>query len=351
VNEKTLELFEKNYKNEGMCKNLPSFIKSFTKTFKKDNTEKVIRYYPWAVVERIFRMQGGEIIVENWVKEIEVVGEELLPNEEGEFVPQEKTSKALFIELKATWNGEELHEVYPIFDNQSSKIIKTPSAMNLNTSRQRGSVRLIARISGIGLDIFEQQDSQFEGEGTPESDGERIVIKEKKESKESPQEEAPQPPEKKFPEKPKSKKTNKTTKEKRENDKKKQQEAMEEITKKDEDEYEDEDALEVKEADSFNKKEEEKTGSDFLKSIIEGAEVEPPVEKIEEEAKDFKEKTFGKDTQEYADLLLEVRKTIRNGHLQKVAKGYVSNYGKELLSQLTYDELSEIKDNLEADMK
>ena len=80
------------------------------------------------------------------------------------FSPKEEENNALFIHLQATWQGETLDEYYPIFDNQTSKIIRLPDAQDLNTARQRGMVRLIARISGIGLTIFEQTDDQFNKE-------------------------------------------------------------------------------------------------------------------------------------------------------------------------------------------
>ena len=84
---------------------------------------------------------------------------------------QDINTGALFIHLHALWQGVEEDEFYPLFDSQNAKIIKTPTALDLNTARQRGMVRLIARISGIGLDIFEQQDTQFDDD-TPEALGE-----------------------------------------------------------------------------------------------------------------------------------------------------------------------------------
>lgn len=162
MDDKIIKLFNENYQNKGLCENLPKFAKKIIKIFKKTNQEKTILYYPWAVVERIFRLQGGKVEVLDWAKKVEFVGSDYAPNEQGELVMTEQSNRALFLHLKATWQGEEEEEFYPIFDNQNAKIIKTPDALDLNTARQRGMVRLIARLSGIGLDIFEQQEGQFD---------------------------------------------------------------------------------------------------------------------------------------------------------------------------------------------
>ena len=57
---KAKELFLQNYLNKGECEGLMSFAKNFDKDF-KSGTKKKISYLPWAIVERIFRLQGGKI--------------------------------------------------------------------------------------------------------------------------------------------------------------------------------------------------------------------------------------------------------------------------------------------------
>ena len=154
---KAKELFLKNYSNQGDCEGLMGFAKNFDKDF-KSGTKKKISYLPWAIVERIFRLQGGKVEIVSWNLEIPFKATLTMPNENGEIITAEKTSNALFLHLKGTWQGEELEEFYPIFDNQTARTILLPDAQDLNTARQRGSVRLIARLAGIGLSIFEQQD-------------------------------------------------------------------------------------------------------------------------------------------------------------------------------------------------
>lgn len=269
------KLFLQNYNNEGDCAQLENYVKKIEKEFKKTGQVKVIRYYPWAVIERIFRSQGGKVEVVNWSMKVELQGKDLLPNENGELVLQQTTSTALFIHLKGTWQGQEEHEYYPIFDNQSAKIIKLPDALDLNTAKQRGMVRLIARLSGIGLDIFEQQEGQFEEEK------EENVINIKPKSKFIKTEVEPQ--------------TNNA--------------AFEQLIKGD---------------------------------VISQTKVptpQPPKPSVIETIAS----SFNNDTQEYADLLLEVRKVIREKNAQPKAKEFLTSKGKELLSQCDYALLKELQ--------
>ncbi len=167
MNEKALDLFISNYENKGICEGLKSKVKTIEKEFKKQGVTVYIDYLPWAIVERLFRMQGGKIEVVDWKYAV--------PFDSKEYDVETGTIEATtrdshFIHLKGYWQGEELDEYYPIFDSQTSRVIKTPDANQLNASRQRGSVRLIARLSGIGLWIFEQQDEDNEpGEIVPKS--------------------------------------------------------------------------------------------------------------------------------------------------------------------------------------
>lgn len=288
------ELFLQNYANQGDCKELPSFVKTIEKEFKKTGQVKVIRYYPWAVVERLFRLQGGKIEVVNWALKVELTGKDLAPNESGELVMTETKSQALFIHLKATWQGQEENEYYPIFDNQNAKIIKLPDSLDLNTAKQRGMVRLIARISGIGLEIFEQQEGQFEEDKDNHSQQIKVVSKKQNETKE--------------------------------------------VSNVTADTY-------------FNalKGEAQKPATTEAPSTTLPPKPTPKVEVVEKPTVVETVKTevgFAQDTQEFADLLLEVRRVIREKSLQAQAKQYVISKGKELLSQLNYQELEELKNSL-----
>lgn len=162
MNDKALELFIKNYENKGICENLKQKVKTIEKEYKKQGKTVYIDYLPWAIVERLFRMQGGKIVVVDWKYAVSFDSKEY-DVETGTI--ETATKDAQFIHLKGYWQGEELDEYYPIFDSQTSRVVKTPDANQLNASRQRGSVRLIARLSGIGLWLFEQQDEENDKDG------------------------------------------------------------------------------------------------------------------------------------------------------------------------------------------
>lgn len=290
------KLFLQNYANEGICAELPRFAKTIEKEFKKTGQRKSIKYYPWAVVERLFRSQGGKIEVVNWSMKVELHGKDFLPNSDGELVLTETTSNALFIHLKGTWQGQEEHEYYPIFDNQSAKIIKIPDALDLNTAKQRGMVRLIARLSGIGLEIFEQQEGQFEEE--KEESG-AINVKQKGRTNTS-------------------------------KDVEPQTSGTDELFKS------------FISGSATAKPAPTPTPTPTPKPIPTPTPVPTPKPVVETPKADAPT-TFGSDTQEFADLLLEVRQIIRTKNAQVQAKEFVSKNAKELLSQLSYEKLTELK--------
>lgn len=161
MNEEAKRLFLDNYYNRGDCEGLLEKTKIIEKEFRRTGQVKIIKYLHWALVERLFRLQGGTFEVKNWNFGVPFVSNVQSYDENGELTTKEETQTAFFLHLSATWQGETLEEHYPIFDNQTSKIIALPDAQDLNTAKQRGMVRLIARISGIGLSIFEQLDDQF----------------------------------------------------------------------------------------------------------------------------------------------------------------------------------------------
>ncbi len=339
MNDKALALFGQNYENKGLCEGLPNFIKTFEKEFKKTNVVKTISYLPWAVVERIFRMQGGKVEVVEWVNQVEFDFLDTVINEDGTFEVKNQKEHALFIHLQATWQDEVEDEFYPLFDNQNAKILKTPDALDLNTAKQRGMVRLIARISGVGLWVFEQQDTQFDYDGNPKLVGEQTIIKvtEKKDD-ETPKEE---PKEVKEQEKKETKKRSK-----KESDKEVQKEALGEVVEVAKDE------VAKDEPEVIPSK--ENTG--FFGAFLAGKEIKPevtPKEEVHEEekspskpAKETSGEEFDNDTEEFASLLMDVRLVIRNGNLQSKAKEFVKEKKKETLSGLTYSELKELKEFL-----
>lgn len=310
MSEEALNLFIENYENKGFCEGLETKLKTIEKEFKKSGITKIIKYLPWAVVERIFRMQGGKIEVVDWKYAVEFGAQEYNA-ETGEI--EQGTRNALFVHLRATWKGETLDEFYPIFDNQTSKVVKTPDSQQLNTSRQRGSVRLIARLSGIGLWIFEQQDDQFGDDSSEE------VVKPfvKKDTIKEP-----------IVAKDKSSKKEEVKKAKDEEKDNAMKEALGGFVEEGNQEQ--------------GNQEPEPNVMDMFKGNI----VKDDTPKKETPPTPSGEKDdYPKDSEQYADLLLKVKSHVKTQ--KDLILTFRNEKGKELLGDLTYGELKELIDKLE----
>lgn len=319
MSEEALNLFMENYENKGFCKGLETKLKTIEKEFKKSGITKIIKYLPWAIVERIFRMQGGKIEVVDWKYAVEFGAQEYNA-ETGEI--EQGTRNALFVHLRATWKGQTLDEFYPIFDNQTSKVVKTPDSQQLNTSRQRGSVRLIARLSGIGLWIFEQQDDQF-----GEDDSEEVIKPIVKEDK------IKEP----IVAKDKSSKKEEELKAKEEVKKAKVE------AKKSKDEAKD-DAM--KEALGGFVEEENQEPETNVMDMFKGNIIKDNEPKKETPPTPSGEKDdYPKDSEPYSDLLLKVKSHVKTQ--KDLILAFRNEKGKELLGDLTYSELKELLDKLE----
>ncbi len=292
MNNEAKKLFLENYFNRGDCEGLLEKTKIIEKEFKRTGEVKIIHYLHWALVERIFRLQGGVVEVKNWKFEVPFTTTVQTYDDNGEVILKEEENNALFIHLQATWQGETLDEYYPIFDNQTSKIIRLPDAQDLNTARQRGMVRLIARISGIGLTIFEQTDDQF----NKEDDTKAIV----EQSKISPKVNEPAKAEKKL--KPEKK-------------------------------------LFSPEQTDTVKPETVETPSeenDFLAMML-----GEDVRKIVPQTNETEEEDYGKETEQYAEKKLAIKKHVATN--QKTILEYMNKHGASLLGDLTYKQLSELE--------
>jgi hypothetical protein len=303
MNQEAKNLFLKNYFNEGDCEGLMDKTKIIEKEFRKTGQVKTIRYLHWALVERIFRLQGGTFEVKSWNFEVPFITKTQAYDENGEFTTKEEKQSALFLHLSANWMGETLEEHYPIFDNQTSRIIALPDAQDLNTAKQRGMVRLIARISGIGLSIFEQLEDQF----AKDDEGTKIIQEPKQ----------PSMPEQK--EKTKVEKKSKTEKK------------LENIPTA-------EPTPVVEETDDSNVFLEmmkgEKVAIDHAPTAV-----SPKVD-VED---------YDKDTEQYADKKLAIKKFISTH--QKTILDFMASKGASLLGDLTYAQLVELESIVKADKK
>ena len=314
MNEQTLKLFQENYENKGLCNGLDKMVKTFTKEFKKSNTTKTIQYLPWAVSERIFRMQGGSIEVVDWKYGVAFDSQEYNA-ERGEI--EQGARNALFVHLKGTWQGETLDEFYPIFDNQSSKVIRTPDAQELNTSRQRGSVRLIARLTGIGLWIFEQQDNQF-GDDSGE---EEVIVAKKVEDKED------------------KKETTTTTK----GNKKSNKEETKAKEKQDKDDAMN-DALGVEKSIEEQREEEANVNNMLLGKAVSAIEENDNKETLTQPETPKENDDYAIGTEQHSDMLLKVKAFVK---VEGKREMIIAFKGDKLLGHLSYKQLKELLAKLE----
>ena len=71
-------------------------------------------------------------------------------------MPFQKTESGSFVEVAVTVCGITRSQVHPVLDN-NNKVIKTPTAFDINTSIQRALVKAIA-LHGLGLYIYAGED-------------------------------------------------------------------------------------------------------------------------------------------------------------------------------------------------
>lgn len=71
-------------------------------------------------------------------------------------LPYQKTESGSFVEVSVTVMGITRSQVHPVLDN-NNRVIKTPTAFDINTSIQRALVKAIA-LHGLGLYIYAGED-------------------------------------------------------------------------------------------------------------------------------------------------------------------------------------------------
>jgi len=165
------ELWLKNYRGEGDTQELSSFLKKLNYGNRNN-----ISYLPWAVVERIFRLQDGTIeVLPSVVSELQtgiVEADRTLVKEEVDSngVVSKTYANAYFVNIRVNWQGLVYIERYPLQDS-SGRPLSYWTQNDINKAIQRGKVKAIAIISGVGFKLFEDGDLQF-------SDGDTFLDKE-----------------------------------------------------------------------------------------------------------------------------------------------------------------------------
>jgi hypothetical protein len=159
------ELWLKNYRGEGETQELASFLKKLNYGNRNN-----ISYLPWAVVERIFRLQDGVIETfpsKNSETQTSIVeADRVLVKEEVDSngVVSKTYANAYFVNIRVSWQGQTHIERYPLQDS-SGRPLSYWTQNDINKAIQRGKVKAIAIISGIGFKLFEDGDLQFTLDG------------------------------------------------------------------------------------------------------------------------------------------------------------------------------------------
>jgi hypothetical protein len=156
------DLWLKNYRGEGDTAELSSFLKKLNYGNRNN-----ISYLPWATVERIFRLQDGTIeVLPSVVSDFQtgiVEADRTFVKEEVDSsgVVSKTYANAYFVNIRVIWQGVTYIERYPLQDS-SGRALAYWTQNEINKSIQRGKVKAIAIVSGIGFKLFEDGDLQFE---------------------------------------------------------------------------------------------------------------------------------------------------------------------------------------------
>jgi hypothetical protein len=158
------ELWLKNYRGEGDTAELIEFVKKLNYGNRNN-----VSYLPWATVERIFKLQDGTIeifpskTIEDQNRTTIVETDRVLIKEEADSngVITRTYANSYFINIRVMWQGQVHIERYPIQDS-TGRPLSFWTQNDLNKSIQRGKVKAIAIISGIGFKLFEDGDLQFD---------------------------------------------------------------------------------------------------------------------------------------------------------------------------------------------
>ena len=152
------ELWNKNYRGEGDTAELEKYVKTLDYGSRNN-----INYLPWATVERIFKLQDGEVelykTADDTCVEVDRTGTRVEYDENG--VVSTKFILSYFINVCARWQGREYVERYPLQDSMG-RPLTVWTQNDLNKAYQRAKVKAIANVSGIGYKIFEDGDLQFD---------------------------------------------------------------------------------------------------------------------------------------------------------------------------------------------
>lgn len=160
LNERYVKQFKENYEGRSPeAKEIENFLKE---------TYKGNAYIPWATMERLMIMQDPESNPQPILnREGGLVHTDAQLNEQQNIQKSEvvshtvSTMLAHFVKVGVKFMGVYKEEIYPIQDKDYSAI-KVYDQNLVNKALQRAKAKLGARISGLGLSLYEGKDLQFE---------------------------------------------------------------------------------------------------------------------------------------------------------------------------------------------
>lgn len=170
LKEKWIKQWDDNYHNRSDA------AKDIDKLMKKNY--KGHKYVPWAVMQKWLYLQdpfGSIEIIENESGGLVHTDSVHIFQEDAKNGKVERIVHSHFVKIKATFLGTTMIETYPIQDNSYGAPNFYDSNM-VNKALQRGKARLLSLITGLGYQLYETGDLQFEDE-VDTNKGKKVVKK------------------------------------------------------------------------------------------------------------------------------------------------------------------------------
>jgi len=159
LNEKWNSVWEANYNNKtDAAIDIDKLMKSNYKGHK---------YVPWAVMQKWFYLQdpyGSLKVIENdngGLVHTDTAVIEEFKSDKGNDTTLKRYAHSHFVKIEANFLGKVMIETYPIQDNSYGAPNYIDSNM-VNKAIQRAKARLISMITGLGYQLYETGDLQFE---------------------------------------------------------------------------------------------------------------------------------------------------------------------------------------------
>lgn len=159
LNEKWNSVWEANYNNKTEAAiDIDKLMKSNYKGHK---------YVPWAVMQKWFYLQdpyGSLKVIENdngGLVHTDTAVIEEFKSDKGNETTLKRYAHSHFVKIEANFLGKVMVETYPIQDNSYGAPNYIDSNM-VNKAIQRAKARLISMITGLGYQLYETGDLQFE---------------------------------------------------------------------------------------------------------------------------------------------------------------------------------------------